>query len=254
MYTLRAGSFRHGLISCLLMMMMIVPVAIAADAPAASTTTAPPTDADLAKVQCVIGEERFLPADYYYCLGTQTYGEQHYGDAKRFFDTAAGWASKPAQYVLGVMALNGDHQPVNRPLALAWMTLASERTNSNFKAAHDALFAKATAEERKAAEQLLLTMHPVYADATAAARAEKRYAKGMATLSRTDAGDGNYCMEGMATLARPAGDSSTCPPIQTVVKQLDRTAVIVFDGWSGHVSVGPLQQVDAAAGAKKNGG
>jgi hypothetical protein len=251
MYTLRVGSFRHGLASCLLMMTMAGSAAIAADAPAASVTAAPPTDADLAKVQCVIGEERFLPADYYYCLGTQTYGEQHYGDAKRFFDTAAGWASKPAQYVLGVMALNGDHQPVNRPLALAWMTLASERTDSNFKAAHDALFAATSAEERKAAEQLLFTMRPVYADATAAARAEKRYAKSMATLSRTD---GKYCMEGMATLARPVGDSSTCPPIQTVVNQLDRTAVIVFDGWSGHVSVGPLQQVDGSGSAKKGGG
>jgi hypothetical protein len=255
MYGLRVGLLRKGLISCLLAMPMPgSTTAMATDAPAQATTAAPPSDADLAGTQCVIGEERFLPADYYYCLGTQTYGEQHYDYAKKFFDRAAGWGSKPAQYVLGIMALDGDHQSVNRPLALAWMTLASERPNSNFKAPHDALFAATSVDERKAAERLLLAMRPIYADATAAVRGEKRYAQGMAALSRMDTGNGNYCMEGMATLARPAGDPATCPPVQTVVKQLDRTAATVFDGWSGHVSVGPLQQVDGSVGAKKGGG
>ncbi|HEY0198198.1 MAG TPA: hypothetical protein VGC19_06600 [Rhodanobacter sp.] len=229
--------------------------ATAMDAPAASATVSPPSDADLANTPCAIGEERFLPADYYYCLGTQTYGEQRYGYAKKFFDTAAGWGSKPAQYVLGIMALDGDHQPVNRPLALAWMALASERPNSSFKGAYDAAFAGASAAERKTAERLLATMRPVYADATAAVRAEKRYAQGMAALSHMDAGESNHCIEGMASLDQPGvSDPSTCPPIHAVVKHIDHVAESVFDGWSGHVNVGPLQQVDSPVQAKKGGG
>lgn len=85
----------------------------------AAPTVLTPTDAQLAGSRCVSGLEKFLPADYYYCLAAQTYGEHNDAQAQRFSHTAASWASKPAQYVLGVMALNGDHQPINRPLALA---------------------------------------------------------------------------------------------------------------------------------------
>ncbi len=110
----------------------------------ASSTDYVPSDADLAKANCIIGEERFLPGDYYYCLGGLTYGQHNYGESTRFFTTAASWASKPAQYVLGVMALNGDHQPKNRALALAWFALASERPDSRFKAPYDEVYKAST--------------------------------------------------------------------------------------------------------------
>lgn len=202
-----------------------------------------PTDAELAGTDCAIGEERFLPADYYYCLATQNYGSHHYGYAQKFFTTAASWASKPAQYVLGVMALNGDHQPVNRPLALAWLTLASERPNSDYRKAYESLYKSASADERKAAEQLLATMRKTYADSTAAVRAEQRYTAGMAELTRLSNSGARYCMAGSGTLARPNVDPTVCPTAQSVVKVVDTMAASVFDGWVGHVHVGPLQQV-----------
>lgn len=245
----RFPSWRHWIVASWLavpMMLCAVSVATATDAPAAASTSAPPSDNDLASSRCIIGEEKFLPADYYYCLGKQTYGQQHYNYAKKFFDEAAGWGSKPAQYVLGIMALNGDHQPVNRPLALAWMALAAERPNSRFKEVYATTLAGATPTERKDADRLLARMRPIYADATAAVRGEKRYIQGMAELSRKDPGGGNYCLEGMNTLPQTSGDPSSCPPVQIVVQQIDRTAGDVFDGWSGHVNVGPLQQVDPA--------
>jgi hypothetical protein len=223
-------------------------------APAASATAAIPTDTDLASTRCVIGEEKFLPADYYYCIGQQTYGQQHYDYAKKFFNEAAGWGSKPAQYVLGIMALNGDHQPMNRPLALAWFALAAERPQSPFKAAYATALASATPAEREASDRLLSKMRPTYADATAAVRGEKRYAEAMAELNRKDPAGGNYCLEGMNTQAQTTADPTSCPPVQIVVQQIDKAAVNVFDGWSGHVTVGPLQQVDRAAVVKKNGG
>ncbi|OOG63406.1 hypothetical protein B0E46_10415 [Rhodanobacter sp. B04] len=206
-----------------------------------------PSDADLASTKCAIGEERFLPGDYFYCLATLSYGEQHYGYAQKFFQEAAGWGSKPAQYVLGIMALNGDHQPVNRPLALAWLTLAAERPRSSFGQAYQSAYAHATVAERQAAESLLAKLRPVYADATAAVRAEKRYTQGMAQLAHANAGEGNYCLEGLTTPADPAPDPQQCLPMQTMVDAIDKQAAIVFDGWSGHVSVGALQQVAAPA-------
>lgn len=225
-------------------------------AKAASTdTAAEPSDAQLAATRCAIGEEKVVPGDYYYCLGQQTYGEQHYGYAKKFFTTAASWASKPAQYVLAVMALDGDHQPVNRPLALAWLALASERPGSRFRHAYDQLNAVATKAEEKSAAEWLTKLRPTYADATAAVRAEERYAQGMATIRRIQATAGTYCMDGTADLADSSDtqpDPTRCPPVQHVVNALNETAANLFDGWLGHVSVGPLQAVHAAAGAGKN--
>ncbi|WP_232823544.1 hypothetical protein [Dyella sp. C9] len=220
-------------------------------APAADSEPVP-TDEDLANTNCAIGEEKFLPGDYYYCLGTQTYGSHRYESAQRFFTTAASWASKPAQYVLGIMALNGDHQPVNRPLALAWMALASERPNSDFQKAYQTAYAAASASERKAAQELLAKMRPIYGDSTAAVRAEKRYADGMAMLTRLSNSGGKYCMAGAGNSADPVTDPASCPQAGMVVKVVDAAAVNVFDGWVGHVQVGPLQQVGPGAKTATN--
>jgi hypothetical protein len=217
----------------------------AAQDPAPASTSDVPSDADLAAAHCVIGEEKFLPGDYYYCLGGLTYGQHNYGESNRFFTTAASWASKPAQYVLGVMALNGDHQPKNRALALAWFALASERPDSRFKAAYDEVYKASTNAERRAADALLEKMRPVYGDATAAVRAEKRYADGMAVLARLNNGGNLYCIEGMSPMAHQNMDASRCQPTQQVVQTVDRASVNVFEGWSGHVTVGELQQVPA---------
>lgn len=223
-----------------------------APAPSSSADMVP-SDADLAAAHCVIGEERFLPGDYYYCLGGLTYGQQNYSQSVRFFTTAASWASKPAQYVLGVMALNGDHQPKNRALALAWLKLAAERSNSRFQAPYEEVYKASTQAERRAADSLLEKMRPIYGDATAAVRAEERYTEGMKWLARMNKGDSHVCLAGMSTLDRPNADPSACQSVQQVVTMVDRQATTVFEGWTGHVTVGPLQQVDAPD-AKASGG
>jgi hypothetical protein len=216
--------------------------------PASSSSV--PSDKDLARAECIIGEERFLPGDYYYCLGTLTYGQHNYGESQRFFTTAAGWASKPAQFVLGVMALNGDHQPRNRALALAWFALASERPDSRFKQSYDEVYKKSSMAEHRAAEDLLEKMRPIYGDATAAVRAEKRYHDGMAWLQRQDTPPGKaYCMEGMQDISGP---TRPCLPIMMYSENIDKAAVNVFDGWTGHVTVGPLEPVPAPGKTTSN--
>ncbi|WP_049623703.1 hypothetical protein [Frateuria defendens] len=224
--------------------------------PAATADAAAPSDADLAGKTCSISEERFLPADYYYCLAAQTYGQGRYREAQRFFATAAGWASKPAQYVLGVMALHGDHQPANRPLALAWLALAAERHREDFEAAYRAAYASASPTERAQADTLLGTMRATYGDDVAATRAERRYRDGMAAIEHADRLNSIHCLSGIETGGRsavnssnPAASSVACAQVPQLTQVIDRTAAEVFDGWSGHVSVGPLQQAGTAAPA-----
>jgi hypothetical protein len=224
-----------------------LPAARAADA----AGQAAPSDQDLASQACAIGEEKFLPADYYYCLGGQAYGQGHYERAQKFFATAAGWASKPAQYVLGVMALHGDHQPADRPLALAWLSLAAERRQADFAAAAQQAYAAATPAERLAADALLAKMRPVYGDAVAAPRAEQRYRDNMARLARQGNGGDVQCIAGAAPPGRNVSGNSTvaCLHLTEMTVALDRTAARVFDGWNGHVAVGALQPGEAPAGA-----
>jgi hypothetical protein len=233
-------------VAALVGLALFTPGAVLAQAAAASTIPPPASsDADLAKTRCVIGEEKFLPADYYYCLGTQSYGEKEYSAAKRFFTTAASWASKPAQYVLGVMALNGDHQRPNRALALAWFSLAAERPGSHFAAAYNDLLKQLTPQEKDEAQVLLAKMTPVYGDAKAAKRSQERYEYGMSLLKNQT----SYCMAGMyeadkdeATLDDPANGNS-CVRVELVQERIDKAAEVIFDGWQGHVTVGALQPV-----------
>lgn len=211
------------------------------------------TDQQLADTHCIIGLEKFLPADYYYCLASQSYGEKHYGEAQKFFQTSASWASKPAQYVLGVMALNGDHQPVNRPLALAWLTLAAERHTERFNQAYVELRAHLSPRDRAESEKLLRGLQPTYADATAATRAEARYHDGMRMLRSKGLGS-NYCMQGMFDAAQLAGSTigpdqaMACPQTSTLAVQIDKKAADVFEDWHGHVTVEPLQPVQTRNG------
>ncbi len=236
-----------------LVMTWLLTVGLVDDARAQSPDTPPPTDKQLADTRCIIGLEKFLPADYYYCLASQSYGEKNYGEAQKFFHTAASWASKPAQYVLGVMALNGDHQPVNRPLALAWLALAAERHTERFNQAYVELREHLSPREREESEKLLRDLQPTYADATAATRAESRYHDGMQMLRSKGLGS-NYCMEGMFDTAQLAGSTigpdqaMACPQTTTLAVQIDKKAADVFEDWHGHVTVEPLQPVQVKNG------
>lgn len=214
--------------------------------PAAATSSeAVPSDADLAKTVCIPTEEHILPGDFFYCIAERSYGHGDVADAQRFFKQAASWASKPAQYVLGVMALNGDHQPVDRALGIAWLALASERPNSNFQQAYQTALQSATPAERQRSQHLLKDMRATYGDSIAAPRAESRYADGMARFSRAATrGDGISCMAADQNLGADPNDNAHCMASEKMAMAIDKAAVNVFDGWSGHVTVGDLSPVE----------
>lgn len=202
------------------------------------------TDLDLSSRVCSITEEKFLPSNYYYCLASEEYGSHHYKAALEHFRTSASWGSKAAQYVLGVMAMNGDQQPIDRPLALAWFSLAAERQKPNFATARQELLATLTPDERARGDQLYAQMLTEFADNVAAARAEKRYRESVTMLARLhDKKD--YCFAGV----RRGGEGSTsgsnsstlCVPIPKLTETLDEVAGREFDGWAGHVTVGAIE-------------
>ncbi len=225
----------------------------AAAASAQAAATAPVSEQQLAATHCIIGLEKFLPADYYYCLASQSYGEKNYGEAQKFFHTAASWASKPAQYVLGVMALNGDHQPVNRPLALAWLALAAERHTERFNQAYvdcARTCRRASVPSPKNSCTICSRPTPMRPPPRARKPATATACRGCAikALARTT------CMQGMFDTTQLAGSTigpdqaMACPPTTTIAAQIDKQAADVFEDWHGHVTVEPLQPVQTKDG------
>lgn len=233
--------------------------AVAEDAPAAAST---PSDKQLAGAKCISAMEKFLPGEYFYCVAAQNYGLNKYRYAEKFFKEAASWASKPAQYVLGVMALNGDQQSVNRPLALAWFALASERHTPRFQQPYDELRSQLSQAELAKADEYLASMKQTYGDEAAAPRAEKRYRDGVSRLVGSAAGT-TYCMEGIRDFRDLAGPgnsmesmvdsrvASPCAPGEAVARYVDGQAAQVFEDWSGHVTVGPITMSPSAAAGQK---
>ena len=119
----------------------------------------------------------YVPGDYYFCVGAGRQLAGHPKIALDYFERAAGWGHKKAQYLLGLMHFQGDGTPVNRPLGLAWLTLAAEREDRDMEAARAFALRNVSELERTQAEQLLAAMRPIYADSVTVERAAKRFAR-----------------------------------------------------------------------------
>ena len=228
---------------------------------------APITLAELGKLGCAPGLERFLPGVYYYCVGARDLANHRDASGVDMLKLAAAWGSKPAQFTLGVGYYNGDIVTQDRVRGLAWLGLASERRDPSYQAVLRSAWQQATPAEQMQADALWKAMLPTYGDARAARRAERRYQHerdqllGGVTLGR------RVCIAGLtqrdmvaippprrsgsAALPGSAGPSDFqmsvgCPggaPASTVLRQLDGFAGSLFDGLEGHVVVGPLSPV-----------
>lgn len=199
---------------------------------------------------CPRGEERFLPGDYYLCAASYRMTHGHYKQAVEMFHLAAGWGSKTAQYTLGTMYFNGRYVPLNRPLGLAWLTLAAERNNDIYRAVLLSANNLSSIEEWDEAEQLLLKMRPKYADAHAAARAKRHYDRAYRQLLQDQAYSRHVCVAGITFVNEDPSMSWACPPMIVVSRKLNQMATDFFAGWEGVVTVGrpiPVEPPPAAA-------
>ncbi|MGE7139328.1 hypothetical protein ACQKIE_17005 [Luteibacter sp. NPDC031894] len=154
---------------------------------------------------CATGLERLLPGDYYFCAAVRDYGQGHDGLAAERLRDAAYWASKPAQYVLGLMYINGERGPVNRPLGIAWLALAAERHEPRFESAFTQAYLGSSAEERSQADAYWRDLRNQYADSVAGRRAHRRYLAETRMIDAATAVGGSVFIAG---LSPPNGDSA----------------------------------------------
>lgn len=187
-------------------------------------------------VNCPAVMELYLPGDYYFCIGGHRLADGYARAAIDYFERAAGWGHKRAQYVLGLMHFQGDGTPSNRPLGLAWMTLAAERHDRDMDAALAYARRHSSKVERQRAEHMLAEMWPANADEFTVRRAATRYERETRDLRRATARD-PFSRVYIAGLGQGSASS--------MLMRMDQRADRFFDGArSGDVRLGPLEVVD----------
>jgi hypothetical protein len=154
---------------------------------------------------CATGLERLLPGQYYFCAAVRDYGQGHDSRAVERLRDAAYWASKPAQYVLGLMYFNGDGRPANRPLGIAWLALAAERHDPLFESAFSRAYLGSSAEERAQADVYWRDLRNQYADPVAGRRAHRRYLAEIRMIEAASAVGGSVFID---HLSPPNGDAA----------------------------------------------
>ncbi len=212
--------------------------------------------ADLQQTNCPAGLERFVPGSYYYCVGVRDLARNEPENGAAMLKTAAGWGNKSAQYLLGVSYYRGAGLPMDRAQGLAWLELAAERKDPTYIAALQEAMREATPDEQAKASTLWQSMVSTYGDSHAARRAERRYRHERDVLMQNEVYGSKVCIAGITSVdvARadprvPDYDSeSQCrnaQPVALAAAKLDTFEDQLLEGWSGHVSVGQLQQVSS---------
>jgi hypothetical protein len=199
-----------------------------------SPTAAPAAPADPKAYSCIRGLEQILPGDFYACEARYYFANGHNRHGLSELEESAYWASKDAQYALGLIYFNGDMQdiPPNHSLALAWFALAAERNDPDRQRTYAIARAKSSAAEIQASESLLKKMTPRYGDKVAGVRAMRRFNHEIAPLEDAANTGGIVYLDGYAPFPEDAN---------TVVTQLHAQADKAFQGLIGTVTVGPLQ-------------
>lgn len=206
-----------------------------------------PATAHEMPVDCKAAVYRFLPGEFNFCLATRYSQQRRYRSEREMLKLSAAWGKKPAQYALGITYFNGEHVPADRPLGLAWLALAAERRDNKYQAKLNSAYGHATPAERERAVTLLRQMKPKYGDAFAARRAQRHFDREIHGLDWGEVYGAHLCIAGITggviNEANPA--DSVCPPIGAVVHTLQAMGDRYFEGWQGHVTVGPLQPTPA---------
>ena len=115
------------------------------------------------------------PGIFFYTKGIEAFKKKQYAFAIEMYQVAASYAYKPAQYNLAVIYARGQGVAVDMPNAMAWATIAAERGDRHYVAARDAIHSSLTPEQVVAADTILASLTPQYADETAMRRAKSRW-------------------------------------------------------------------------------
>ncbi len=199
--------------------------------------------------ECSTDFYRFFPGDANFCLAGKYWRKEQYHRSEQMLELAAGWASKPAQHLLGVAHFNGDGLARNRPLGLAWLALAAERGDPRFTAVLNSAYTSASQEERLEANHLLVDMRARYGDAFAARRAVAKFERALRELN-ISVYDWRTCIRGITTASPVTMADPDCMGGSTfsVELHLRKLSNVYFNGWKGRegtVVVHPLIDVVA---------
>lgn len=196
----------------------------------------------------------YFPGAVNYCLGMRDWKKGAYRSGLELLKLAAGWGNKNAQYTLGLIYYRGHHVAADRARGLAWLMLANERHNdAQTELATRLAIRLATAEQYKRAQQLLEEMRKRYGDEVAGVRAWRHLRNRM--LSASSLGlpppKTSCILEGGGVVPWSHGSSADphvlCMPSGQFSTTVARIASKYFNGLSGTVTVGPLQQAPAPA-------
>ncbi|MEO7068264.1 MAG: hypothetical protein ABI114_15235 [Rhodanobacter sp.] len=227
---------------------------VRSESPATITSSSADPDIENArycKQACDCWYELF-PGKVSYCLGTRHWEEGSYESGLQLLELSASWGDKRAQYTLGMIYFGGRHVTPDRARGIAWLLLANERHNN----AHIDLVTRsaihlATPEQYKRAQQLFQEMRKTYGDQVAGARAWshlKNRVKGPTLFAPRvcilDSGGTVPWSSGLA-----ANPHALCVEPSPFNKSIAGVATAYFNGMTGTVTVGPLQQVAAPASA-----
>ncbi|UPG93924.1 SEL1-like repeat protein [Luteibacter aegosomatissinici] len=230
---------------------LLAGTAAAAQAPA--TASADPTGAlKGVATYCPPVVETVLPGEYYFCAGSQAFARGDTQAAMRRMQDAARWASKPAQYVLGLMYLNGDNGVRDPAKGVAWLALSAERHDPVYEKAFLVEFSKLNVEQRKQANAYWRDLKKDYADNVAGRRAERRFNAGMKDMRDADFAGNDVFLDGISP--PQGGEAGTYEGggenhgsrvgggqrAFAFIRKMDKMRDDYFHGMEGHVTVGEV--------------
>ncbi|MEO7934740.1 MAG: sel1 repeat family protein [Dokdonella sp.] len=143
-------------------------------------------DADDRRKGYIEPSESGRPGVFFFAKGAEAFKKDQAAFAIEMYEISASYAYKPAQYNLSVIYAKGQGVAVDLPRALAWVTLAAERSDAHYATARNAIYAALSPQQVDEADRVLKSLVPKYADETAMKRAKSRWkdAKLAATGSR----------------------------------------------------------------------
>lgn len=199
---------------------------------------------------CPGGLESILPGEYYFCAAARDFGRGRTTRATARLHDAAHWASKPAQYILGLMYFNGDEGPANRPLGVAWLALAAERHDPHFEGAFIRAYRESTPAERAQADVYWRDLRKDNGDLVAGTRAHRRYLAAMRDITAVSIFGGSIFIDGITPpVGDPAGNfgdgtvtsRAGGQPGFSVERKIAKAGDDYFRNMVGTVTVGAVQ-------------
>lgn len=188
----------------------------------------------------------------YRLLGLEEFRKKNHADALRFFKRASFYADKPSQGMVAEMYWSGQGIEKDPVIAYAWMDLAAERGYAGFRGLRERYWNSLSAEERQQALVQGETIYATYGDAAAKPRLATvlRRERKKVTGSRTGfAGSLKIYVPGPSGSEQIDGSKFYDERFWDVEKYYAWHDSIWMKPRIGKVSVGEMEQVDAASPA-----